>query len=244
MTAMSTQTPAAIFLHPVALDGRASAWLDVPGLITPTQLGHGQRQQPGGRFSLDDLADEVTGWTSGPVHLIGCSMGGMVALRFALRHPERVASLVLGYTTARVGREGMLERAARTDELGAKGMASATMERWFTREALARQPLDPPVAYALERLTDTPTQVISDTWRAIADHDVLGRLGELAGIPTTCVAGRRDLSTPLAAMEATGAAIPGAELVVTDHPHMGFLEDPRGFSAVVARHLDRAGSVA
>lgn len=241
---MTTMAPARIFLHPIALDRRASSWLDVPGLITPTQLAHGERRPPGRRLSLDDLADEIAGWTSGPVHLIGCSMGGMVALRFALRHPARVASLVLGYTTARVSREGMMERAARTDELGARGMAPATMERWFTAGALARQPLDPPVAYALERLSQTPTAVISGMWRAIADFDVLDRLGELAGIPTTCVAGRHDHSTPLAAMQSAAAAIPGAELVVTDHPHMGFLEDPQGFSAIALRHLDRAVSVA
>lgn len=234
-----TSAPNVVFLHPVALDGRAAQWLDLPGLIAPSQIGHGRRR-PATHFTLDQMADEIAGWTSGPIHLVGCSMGGMVAMRFALRYPERVASLVLGYTTARVGREGMLERAAQTERLGNVGMAQPTMQRWFTSAALDHTPLATPVAYALEQLTTTPTRVIADTWRAIADHDVLNQLQNLSGVPTTCIAGRNDLSTPLPAMQTTADAIPGAHLVVTDHAHMGFLEDAPGFSRLVREHLELA----
>lgn len=240
---MRAASPQVVFLHPVALDSHAADWLSIPGLIAPTLLAHGEREPRTG-FSLDDMADEITGWTSEPVHLIGCSMGGMVALRFALRHPERVASLVLGYTAARIPHNGMIERAETTEREGNAAMAEPTMARWFTPEALGAESSAAPLAYARARLNTTPTEVIGAAWRAIAGHDILDRLGELAGIPTTCIAGRNDQSTPLSAMEAIAAGIPDARLIVTDHPHMGFLEDPDGFSALVVEHLVHARSTA
>jgi pimeloyl-ACP methyl ester carboxylesterase len=41
-------------------------------------------------------------------------------------------------------------------------------------------------------------------------------------------------------MYATAAAIPGAEFVVLDQPHMGFLERPEEFSSALKKHLNRA----
>ena len=84
-------------------------------------------------------------------------------------------------------------------------------------------------------------QIYADAWRAIAGHDVLDRLHGI-DVPTTCIAGLRDESTPLPAMQATAHGIPGAELVEVDEPHMGFLEEPEEFSAVLRAHLDRVRS--
>ncbi|HEY0248160.1 MAG TPA: alpha/beta fold hydrolase [Gryllotalpicola sp.] len=233
-----------LFLHPVSLDSHAIDWLSIEGLTAPSLPGHGDRDRARPGVTLDDMADEIAGWTDGPVHLIGCSMGGMVALHFALRHPERTASLVIGYSPAKANPEIMRQRADETEHVGSAGMAEGTMRRWFTEAALSAEPPAAPVAYARERLLATRAETIADDWRAIAEHDVLDRLGELAGIPTTCIAGRRDLSTPLAAVKTLAAGIPGARLVVTDHPHMGFLEEPAEFDAIVAEHLALAGSAA
>ncbi len=226
-----------LFLHPVALDSRAAGWLGLDGVVAPTLPGHGERARARPGMTLDDVADEVVGWTDGPVHVVGASFGGMVAMHLALRYPRRVASLALCFTTARVAPEGMLQRAADTERIGSVGMASATMERWFSPEALEGPPSSG-LAYARERLEHTPAENVADVWRAISQHDVLDRLGEIR-VPTTCIAGDHDLSTPLAAMEATAAAIPGAELVVLDLPHMGFLERPDLFTPALTAHLDR-----
>lgn len=233
-----------VFLHPVALDARAADGLDIPGLIAPSLAGHGGRDRARPGVTLDDMADEILGWTRGRVHLVGCSMGGMVAQHFALRHPDRVASLLLAFTSARVDRDVSLARARDTEQRGAEAMLESTMQRWFTPEALAATPSAPGIAYARERLLNTRVDTIADDWRAIADHDVLDRLGSLAGIPTTCLAGTRDLSSPVPALEALADGIPGARLVLTDLPHMGFLESPTEFSALVREHLDHVGGSA
>lgn len=234
---MKTSRGRVLFLHPVALDHEAANWLDVPNVIAPTLPGHGSRvRRPG--WQLDDVVDEIVGWVPEPVHVVGCSLGGMIAMRLALRYPERVASLVLGFTTARIPRDVIVARADETEGRPVAELTEETLRRWFSDEALAASADLPGIAYARRQLLSTDAHAIADAWRAIAEHDVLDELPSLV-VPTTCVAGAGDLSTPLTAVEAIAAAIPAAELVVMDAPHMGFLEDPVTFSAIVRDHLER-----
>src|SRR5262249_34475396 len=69
--------------------------------------GHGDSPAPGGPCSLDDIERAVlaavgeAGVTC--FHYCGVSLGGMLGLRLAARHPERVLSLVAANTAARIG---------------------------------------------------------------------------------------------------------------------------------------------
>ena len=225
-----------ILLHPVALDAHCIDWLDVPGLSAPTLPGHGDRVRARPGLTLDDMADEVVGWTSGPLDVVGASLGGMVALHLALNHPDRVRSLVLACTTARTDTDTMEARAAATEERGAPRMVDDAMARWFTEEALQRTPAPAPLEYARRCLGRMDTGALADTWRAVARHDVSARLGEIP-VPTTCIAGPRDVSTPSAVMAEVAAGLPQARLVELDAPHMAHLERPAEFSEAVRSHL-------
>jgi 3-oxoadipate enol-lactonase len=159
-----------------------------------------------------------------------------VAMHLALAHPDRVRSLVLACTTPRGDAQVMEARAEATEARGAAGMLEDTMTRWFTAGVLERDPDAPPLAYARERLLAMDPGALADTWRAIARHDVLDRLGEIR-VPVTCIAGRQDRSTPLPVMQDLAARLPDARLVEMDAPHMAFLERPREFAAAVREHL-------
>lgn len=225
-----------ILLHPVALDAHCIDWLDVPGLSAPTFPGHGSRARARAGLTLDDMADEVVGWTSGPLDVIGASLGGMVALHLALNHPDRVRSLVLACTTARTDADAMQARAKATEERGAAGMVDDAMTRWFTEEALRRTPAPAPLEYARRCLGSIDTGALADTWRAVAGHDVFARLGEIP-VPSTCIAGTRDVSTPSAVMAELADGLPQSRLVELDAPHMAHLERPAEFSEAVRDHL-------
>jgi len=225
-----------ILLPPVALDAHCVYWLDVPGLWAPTFPGHGDRARARPGLTLDDLADEVVGWTSGALDVIGASLGGMVALHLALNHPDRLRSLVLACTSARTDAVNLEARAGATEERGAAGMMDDAMTRWFTEEALQRSPAPAPLEYARRCLGRMNTGALADTWRAVAGHDVFDRLGEIS-VPTTCIAGTRDVSTPLTVMAQLADGLPQSRLVELDAPHMAHLERPAEFSEAVRSHL-------
>lgn len=72
---------------------------DLGRLLLVDQRGHGDSAKPGRGYTLERLAEDHAGVAR--ADLLGHSMGGMVALRVALRRPERVASLVLMDSAAR-----------------------------------------------------------------------------------------------------------------------------------------------
>ena len=86
-------------MQPLAEDYRCVAW-DMPGYGVSESLEH---------FSLEAAADAAAGQIAelgGAAHVVGMSMGGMVALQLALRHPDVVRSLVLVDTSPAFGLDG------------------------------------------------------------------------------------------------------------------------------------------
>lgn len=225
-----------LFLHPVGLDRECVAWLDLPPVRAVTFPGHGERHRARPGLTLADMADEIAGHHTGPFDVVGASLGGMVAMHLALHHPDRVRSLVLACTTPRGDAAVMGARADATEERGSAGMLQDTMTRWFTAPVLEAEPDAAPLAYSRERLLAMDAGALADTWRAIAGHDVLDRLAEIR-VPTTCIAGRQDLSTPLPVMRELAVGLPDSRLVELDAPHMAFLERPVEFAAAVREHL-------
>jgi 3-oxoadipate enol-lactonase len=225
-----------MFLHPVGLDRDCIRWLELPPMRAVTFPGHGDRARARPGLTLADMADEIAGHHTGPLDVVGASLGGMVAMHLALNHPGLVRSLVLACTTPRGGNEVMSARAEETERLGSAGMLDGTLARWFTADYLAHSAGAPSLEYARDRLLAMRPGALADTWRAIGAHDVVDRLGEIQ-VPVTCLAGRVDRSTPLEVMRDLDAKLPNSRLVELDAPHMAFLENPMEFAATVRAHL-------
>lgn len=83
-------------------------------VVTIDHRNHGKSDARRGRYEIEDAADEIAGVMGelglDRVHVIGYSMGGMIAQALAHRHPDRVDRLVLGGTSA--GGASAPERAA------------------------------------------------------------------------------------------------------------------------------------
>lgn len=225
-----------LVLHAAGLDGRCADLLGMDGIISVTMLGHGERAPARRGLSLLDMADEVVGWTSEPLDVVGLSLGGMVAMHLALAHPRRIRSLVLACTTARTDTRLLLERAEATKTSSRAETERVTLQRWFTAEALGRDPVPLGVEYARSCLRRIDKQSFAEVWRAISAHDVLDRLSEIYA-PTTCVAGTHDISTPPDDVADMAHRLPDARLVRINAAHMALLEQPHEFRQIVLDHL-------
>lgn len=231
-----------VFMAPIGND--AASWDRVPIAHDGVRhefpgFGRPRAETPP---TMATLADEVAATYDPPLHLVGVSMGAMVAQNVAARYPERVGSLLIACTGAAADPEMMNERARAAEEGGMAAVVESTLKRWFTAAALAERPEHPGVAYARQRLETLDPHAFADGWRTIATHDVRARLVDLM-MPITAAAGSLDAASPLGRSEEIAQRAPHARLVVMDGaPHMPHLECPERLDEVIRGHLAWAGA--
>ncbi len=88
-------------LHSIAFDDIVPALLERFRVTVVDLPGMGQSPLPNRDYTLEFLAEQVAGVMPPRAHLLGWSLGGLVALRLALMYPERVQSVVTVATTPR-----------------------------------------------------------------------------------------------------------------------------------------------
>lgn len=163
------------------------------------------------------------------VHLVGLSLGGMVAQVLAVDHPSSVCSLTLCDTLCEIGpsqAQVLEERARAVEEGGMSAIVKSTLERWFSPSFFTSRP---DVVSEVEKLLLAADPIVNaQTWRAIARLNVVSRLPKLH-LPALVVNGSLDTSIPPGAGERL-ANLLGARLVALPGcAHMAPLEAPEKF---------------
>ncbi|HWA13061.1 MAG TPA: 3-oxoadipate enol-lactonase [Burkholderiales bacterium] len=206
--------------------------------------GHGATDAPAGAYSLDMLADDLLGLLDGlgirEAHYVGLSMGGMIGMTFALKHPGRLRSLVLCDTTSRVPPEAAPVWEGRIQTAKARGMeplVEPTLQRWFTEPFYQSNKAMMQRVGAMIRAT--PVDGYVGCCHAIPKIDLTDRLGAIR-VPVQVIVGDQDAGTPVAMSQAIHDAIPGSELVVIPSAsHLSNLEQPQAFNRALAAFLGR-----
>lgn len=234
------------FVH--QLGGDLSVWDQLAGhfrhqytVMRYDVRGHGMSAISPGPFTLADLADDLNALLdalgASNTHLVGISMGGMVAQQFALAHPSRLSSLTLADTSSRTPPDARAmwdQRAARVRHDGTEALANATLDRWLTADFRRRHP--EAVEQICEVLLRTSAQGYAMACEAIRDFDVHERLDNLR-VRTLAVAGRHDTGTPPAATKAIADAIEGARFELLDAAHLAPVEASQRFAALLETFL-------
>ena len=174
-------------------------------------------------------------------HVLGISMGGMVAQELALTHPERIRALALGCTYS--GGEGSSVTSEEVLRRLAEGMASGDRERalrtgWEVNVSPEFAADDE--AYARFREIGmrraVPVETIMEQMRAITEHDTSARLPEIA-LPTLVIHGTLDQMLPVQNGRMVAGLIPGSHLEIFEGVgHLFFWEQPERSAELVRAH--------
>lgn len=234
-----------VLVHGVALDSRI--WGDLPQflagknkVLTYDLRGHGRSFAPESGYSYRDLVADLSELLSAlelpKVTLIGHSLGGAVAIKFALRHPGKVEKLVLaaphvvGYTDYK-GWPNVFRTARMIDVDQAK-------ISWETFRLFSKlENGSPKKQLFLDCLRDFPGTIWTDpqAGRYVEESDL--KIIDKLATPTLLLCGRDDLDfLPVAKL--INAQLPqGSLFEIPDCGHMIHLEKPEIFRRELAAFL-------
>jgi 3-oxoadipate enol-lactonase len=212
-------------------------------------LGHGGSSVAVREYSLEDEAENMhalmAGWGASPAHVVGLSMGGMVAMRLALAHPEDVRSLSLLDTSAE---EEVEERRPQYEAMAAAAQASgpesvvgAVAPFMFSQRFLESQPEK--VAAFRQQFIASNADGIAAATKAVTRRTNL--LEHISGIrvPALVIVGGEDISTTPDKAQNIVERIAGARLeTVAGAGHMTPIEQPERVSQLISEFLTEVDS--
>lgn len=205
--------------------------------------GHGQSEKPPGPYSIplfaQDTAALIRALDLGPTHVVGISMGGMIAFQLALDAPDLVRSLAIVNSwpemVVRTWQERLQiwQRALIVQLLGMRKMGEVLGERLFPKpEQAALQEI------FVERWAENDKRAYQHSMRALVGWSVSDRL-EAIICPVLVVAADQDY-TPVESKAAYTRRLPDAELVVIeDSRHATPAEHSQQFNQMLGTFLKK-----
>jgi 3-oxoadipate enol-lactonase len=209
--------------------------------------GAGRSDKPYGVYSLEQMADDALAVLDDAdvdaAHVVGASMGGVIAQLLALRHPDRVRSLTLACTSCRhhPWRRQLLAEWAETAQAEGMGAMTNTAARWTIGPRSFRR-ISPAIGWLGPLALSRPPHAFAAQVAAIlaVSDDVGEQLAHIT-VPTLVMVGNQDILTPRGDSEELAERIPTAELVVISGAAHGFMvEHATTFNRVLLDFLGRA----
>lgn len=202
--------------------------------------GHGASAPDGQTRSLEQLGSKVLSLldTLGidRVHFCGISMGGLTGLWLARFHPQRLMTLTVANSAAKIGEPAAWQqRAALVRQHGMTAITESAAARWFTPAFCERAPAT--VQSLLSQLSACDAESYADCCEALATADLRHELAAIS-LPVLVIAGRDDKVTTVADADAMVAQIPGAQRVVLPASHLSSVEVLLAFNRALQPFID------
>ncbi|MDM0108067.1 alpha/beta fold hydrolase [Variovorax sp. J22R24] len=246
---LAGEGPFALFMH--GIGGNRGNWRAQLPAFAPhfacaawDARGYGDSEDYEGALAFDDFVDDVLRvldhFGVERAHLVGLSMGGRIAMRTALLHPERIATLTLLDTHEGFEAFTPAQRQAFVDSRRAPLLAGK--EPADIADAVARSLVGPKATPAqLQQLVDSIAALHKASYikslQATVDQVVLGDITRIAA-PAHFVVGADDRLTPPAMHYEMAAKIGGAPVtVLPDAGHLSNIENAEAFNRAAIEWL-------
>jgi 3-oxoadipate enol-lactonase len=220
--------------------------------------GVGRTSKPAGPYTIHEMADDAAGLLDvldvRRAHVVGVSMGGMIAQELALRHPSRVRSLVLACTYPEPDAEIERNRRFSLEQFGGTVTAEGEMQvdlkainpmdflqhllpAVFNQEFIAKELPKLIQVFSGALQYGFSMEAILGQVAAVMNHKATERLHQIA-VPTLVITGDADRLIPPANSDILAKHIPGAKLVRIAGGSHGFnFETPEVFNRAVLEFL-------
>jgi 3-oxoadipate enol-lactonase len=239
--------PWIVFAHSLACNsamwkGQAAEFARRYRVLLFDTRGHGRSSAPETGYAFDDLvADTESLLTSLGIdhpHFVGLSMGGMLAQAFALKHPNRLRSLIIADSVSQWPSGTALVFESRVElarQEGMQAVVEATLGRWFTPPFHKSNPAD--IAEIARQIAMTPINGYAGCSYSIPRINFTSQLGSI-GAPILVLVGKDDPATTVIMAQQIHAATPGSSLVIIERAsHLSNVEQPAAFNAAVQKFL-------
>ena len=198
--------------------------------------GHGLSEGSRTLLNIGDYAHDVIGLMDAlsiqKAVIVGLSIGGVIGQYLAVHHADRIEKLVLSNTAPKIGTVETWD--LRINKVKTDGIASITegvMKVWFSENFHQNRPNEL-MGYA-NMLTNSPIEGYIQACEALKSNDLTAEMLHIT-IPTLCIAGSVDGSTPPALVKAMADKIPYAQYIeIEGVGHIPCVETP----SVVAAHI-------
>ena len=219
----------------------------VPALLGHYRLlrydtrGHGQSSVTPGPYSIAQLADDAVGLLDAlgiaSAHIMGLSMGGMIAQQIGARYPERAQSLLLCDTASEMPPRSMWEeRLAIARKDGVAGLVDSTIKRWFTAPFIERTPQA--IAKVRAMILGTPTEGYINCASAVRDMAQTTMLLSIKA-PTLVMTGRQDPACTVEQSTVLHRMIDTSKMgVIEEAAHLSNIGQPEVFNREIRSFLD------
>lgn len=240
--------PVVVLIHGLGLTRAVWQWLlpDLPKyrVVTYDLIGHGETAPPQGQPRLRDLSSQLAALLDhlgiDRAALVGFSLGGMVARRFAQDYPTRTTALAVlhsAHKRTEKQQDAILFRVAQAEEHGPEATVELALQRWYTEAAQATRPdlMELTRAWVLAN----KREVYVKLYRILAHGvDEIVAPKPPIGAPTLVLTGDEDTGNGPEMSIAIATEIPRARLVILKGlRHMALAESPAAVNRPVTDFL-------